>query len=97
MLNRPVTRVHICSDTATDNSGNDSPSPAEKEDGLMFPAKITKKRNYGYKVEWVDGACIIVDGGTILRKRKHPAPPLDDINPAFAFPYVESKHGERLR
>mmetsp|Transcript_10991 Transcript_10991/g.19436 ORF Transcript_10991/g.19436 Transcript_10991/m.19436 type:complete len:742 (+) Transcript_10991:285-2510(+) len=30
----------------------------EKDDGL-FPAKITKKGNYGYEVEWADGATII--------------------------------------
>ncbi|KAL7535136.1 hypothetical protein ACHAXR_007025 [Thalassiosira sp. AJA248-18] len=30
----------------------------EEKDGL-FPAKITKKGNYGYEVEWADGAKII--------------------------------------
>ena len=38
-----------------------------------------------------------IDGGTILRKRRHPAPNLDAIDPAFACSYDEAKHGERLK
>lgn len=38
-----------------------------------------------------------VSGGPILRKRKHPAPALDDIDPAFASQYVEAQHGAKLR
>jgi len=33
-------------------------SKAKKKDN-MFPAKVTKKGNYGYEVEWADGAVII--------------------------------------
>ena len=39
--------------TADGNATN----PGEK-DGL-FPAKVTKKGNYGYEVEWADGSTII--------------------------------------
>jgi len=38
-----------------------------------------------------------VDGGTILRKLKHPAPSLDDPDPCFHFPFEEALHGDRLR
>ncbi len=38
-----------------------------------------------------------VDGGPILRKLKHPAPPLDVHDPSFHFPFDEALHGERLR
>ena len=37
-----------------------------------------------------------VDGGTILRKLKHPAPSLDDPDPCFHFPFEEALHGNRL-
>ena len=38
-----------------------------------------------------------IDGGAILRKLKHPAPPLDSIDPAFNVQYDEALHGEYLR
>jgi hypothetical protein len=38
-----------------------------------------------------------IGGGTILRKRKHPAPPLDDIDPRFFAVYDETAHGATLR
>ena len=38
-----------------------------------------------------------VDGGPILRKLKHPAPPLDVHDPSFHFPFDEALHGERLQ
>jgi hypothetical protein len=38
-----------------------------------------------------------VDGGTILRKRKHPAPPLDAIDPHFHAVYDEKLDGKQLR
>jgi hypothetical protein len=38
-----------------------------------------------------------IDGGTIVQKRKHPAPPLDDIDPCFFVAYDEAKHGATLQ
>ncbi len=38
-----------------------------------------------------------VDSRTILRKRKHPAPELDDIDPRFHAIYDEKLHGKQLR
>jgi hypothetical protein len=38
-----------------------------------------------------------IDGGTVLRKLKHPARPLDEVDPSFTFTFDESLHGERLR
>ncbi len=37
-----------------------------------------------------------VDGGTILRKRKHPTPSLDSINPHFHAVYDKKLDGEQL-
>jgi hypothetical protein len=38
-----------------------------------------------------------IDGGTILRKLKHPPPPLGVFVPEFHFPFNEALHGKRLR
>jgi len=38
-----------------------------------------------------------VKTGALIRKRKHPAPPLHDINPNFGVEYDEEKHGDMLR
>jgi hypothetical protein len=38
-----------------------------------------------------------IDGGTILRKRKHPAPPLGDVDPELFVKYNEADHGMTLR
>jgi len=37
-----------------------------------------------------------IEGGTILRKRKHPAPPLDEIDPRFFSVNDEAAHGATL-
>ena len=36
-------------------------------------------------------------GGHVLRKRKHPAPALDDIDPKFNHKFDEARHGKLLR
>jgi hypothetical protein len=38
-----------------------------------------------------------IDGGPVLRKLRHPAPPLDEIDPSFNFIFDEALHGVRLR
>jgi hypothetical protein len=38
-----------------------------------------------------------IEGGPILRKLKHPPPPLDEFNTKFYSAYDESKHGEQLQ
>jgi hypothetical protein len=38
-----------------------------------------------------------VDGRTVLRKHKHPAPELDEIDPRFHAIYDEKLHGKQLR
>jgi hypothetical protein len=38
-----------------------------------------------------------IDGGTVLQKLRHPAPPLDKIDPCFNFTFDEALHGECLR
>ncbi len=38
-----------------------------------------------------------IDGGTVLRKRKHPAPALNNIDPNFFIAHDESIHGAKLQ
>ena len=38
-----------------------------------------------------------IDGGPILRKLKHPPPPLDAVDPKFFSAYNESTHGAQLK
>ncbi len=35
-----------------------------------------------------------VEGSIILQKLKHPAPPLDEVDPLFFCTYDEAKHGK---
>jgi hypothetical protein len=37
-----------------------------------------------------------IDGGPVLRRLKHPPPPLGVVDPLFSFQYNESVHGARL-
>ena len=39
----------------------------------------------------------IIDGGSVLRKLRHPAPPLDKDDPTFTFTFDETLHGKCLR
>jgi hypothetical protein len=38
-----------------------------------------------------------IDGGPVLRKLKHPPPPIGSVDPMFMFTYDEALHGKRLR
>jgi len=38
-----------------------------------------------------------IDGGSVLRKLRHPALPFDEDDPTFTFTFDETLHGERLR
>lgn len=38
-----------------------------------------------------------IDGGTVLRKRKHPARALDDIDPRFNNAFDPARHADKLR
>ncbi len=38
-----------------------------------------------------------MEGGVILRKLKHPAPPLDEVDPLFFCTYDEAKHGKQMQ
>ncbi len=38
-----------------------------------------------------------IDGGPVLRKLKHPPPPMDSDDPMFMFSYNEALHSDRLR
>jgi hypothetical protein len=38
-----------------------------------------------------------IDGGPVLRKLRYPAPPLDEPDPRFTFPFSEELHGTRMR
>jgi hypothetical protein len=38
-----------------------------------------------------------IDGGVILRKKKHPHPPLDIDDPMFNYKFDESLHAEKIK
>jgi hypothetical protein len=38
-----------------------------------------------------------IDGGPVLQKLRHPAPPLDDPDDLFPFSFIEDLHGDRMR
>ena len=38
-----------------------------------------------------------IDGGVILRKKKHPQPPLDIDDPTFNYIFDESLHAEKIK
>ena len=38
-----------------------------------------------------------IDGGPVLRKLRHPAPPLDEPDDPFTFPFSEGLYGDRTR
>ena len=37
-----------------------------------------------------------IEKGPVLRKLRHPPPPLDEVDPSFDFPFNEVLHGARL-
>lgn len=54
-------------------------------------------RGYPDQSEEFDYLLHRTGGSRIIRKRLHPAPPVDQIDPMFHFPFDEAKHGEKLR
>ncbi len=38
-----------------------------------------------------------MEGGVILQKLKHPAPPLNEVDPLFFCTYDKAKHSEQMR
>jgi hypothetical protein len=54
-------------------------------------------RGFPDKSDHYDNLLHNVEGRPILRKLKHPPPPLDEVDPKFFSAYDESKHGEQLR
>jgi hypothetical protein len=54
-------------------------------------------QGFPYQSDEYDMLLHNVNGGPILRKLKHPPPPVDIPDPQFHFPYDESIHGRHLR
>jgi hypothetical protein len=54
-------------------------------------------RGFPNQSDKLDSLLHNVDSGTIFRKQKHPAPPLDAIDPRFHAVYDEKLDGEQLR
>lgn len=54
-----TTSVSVQHHTATRSSCSSNSAAAPKTDIELFPAKVSKKGNYGYEVEWADGAKVI--------------------------------------
>ena len=61
------------------------------------PNVFLDDRGYPDQSDEFDHILHNIDGKPVLRKRKHPAPPLDAIDPEFNCQFDESKHGALLR
>ena len=70
---------------------------ARKIRGRKRPNVFIDDRGFPDQSDEFDTILHNVEGGPILRRRKHPAPPLDDIDPRFHAVYDESLHGDKLR
>ncbi len=82
--------------TSTDPSGEPI-RVACKIRGKKRPNMFLGNRGYPDQSHKFDVILHNVQGGPILWKRKHAAPPLDDIDPHFHLQYDEKIHGEKLR
>ncbi len=54
-------------------------------------------RGYPNQLHEFDVILHNIDGGTILRKRKHPALPINKVDPSYFIPYNKAAHGAILR
>ena len=82
--------------TSTDPSGEPI-RVARKIRGKKRPNVFLDDRGFPDQSHDFDVILHNVEGGPILRKRKHAAPPLDDVDPRFLSHYDEKIHGEKLR
>ena len=71
--------------------------PAIRQRGKRKVNSFIDNRGFPDQSEEFDNVLHGVHGGNILRKRRHPAPPIDQVDDAFFDVYNESKHGEKLR
>lgn len=72
--------------------------PARKPPkGKRRPNVFVDDRGFPDQSDEFDTLLHSINGGPVLRKRKHPPRPLDELDPAFADPFDEAKHGEMFR
>ena len=69
---------------------------ARKIRGRKCPNVFLDDRGFPDQSHEFDVVLHNINGGPILRCRKHPAPNLDDVDPKFASTYDEATHGKRL-
>jgi hypothetical protein len=70
---------------------------ARKIRGKKWSDAFLDNRGYPNQSNMFDIFLHNVKGGPILRKRKHPASPLDDIDPSFEAHYDKATHGTWLQ
>ena len=76
-----------------------SPKPirvVERTCGQKGPNVFYDNRGFPDQSHDFDVILHIIHGGCVLCKRKHPAPALDDVDPAFLSIYDKAKHGPKL-
>ncbi len=61
-----------------------------------LPNVFVDNRGFPDKTEHYNALLRNINGGVILRKLKHPPPPLDAVDPIFLRRYDEATHGERM-
>ena len=82
--------------TSTDPSGEPI-RVARKIRGKKRPNVFLDDQGFPDQSHEFDVILHNIEGGPILWKRKHAAPPLDDIDPRFLSQYDEKIHGKKLR
>jgi hypothetical protein len=98
--------VHVAaySTTSRGNATTDAVDPEAPICVSPKPPKGKKRKNlfiddrgFPDQSDEFDTLLHSLDGGPMLRKRRHPAPTFDDIDPAFNFAFDKALHGAQFK
>ena len=78
------------------HSGNPICPVAGGKRGQKRPNIFYDNRRFSDQSDDYDYLLYTVDGGRVLRKRKFPAQPLNQIVPTFQCDFIEEVHGPKL-
>jgi hypothetical protein len=71
--------------------------PVHRQKGKRRPNVFTDDRGFPDVSDEFDTLLHNIEGGAVLRRRKHPSRDLSDIDPKFNVPYIEELHGKQFR
>jgi hypothetical protein len=99
-----MVRAAAYSTTSRGNATTDAVDPEAPIRVSPKPPKGKKRKNvfiddrgFSDQSDEFDTLLHSLDGGPMLRKRRHPAPAFDDIDPAFNFAFDEALHGAQFK